>query len=172
MGRAAEWAQPALFGGLTQAWARQGLTRPRLRRTRKPPSGGFLVVSGRCEEHVGRVEVGAGSTYTVSIPPWPTPCPRPAKSSSGSLTTFFIQSTSTERKLLTEEWRTDLVAKLKRAVPHAPQALGVGTTAGLASGRQCQPFNQSFNKKLTQSDRRVGILELSSNQLKALLDHG
>lgn len=47
---------------------------------------------------------------------------------------LFIQSTPAERALLTEEWRADLVAKLKRAVPHAPQALGVGTTAGLVGG--------------------------------------
>lgn len=47
---------------------------------------------------------------------------------------LFIQSTPDERKLLTEEWRTDLVAKLKRAVPHTPQAVGLATTTGLVGG--------------------------------------
>lgn len=47
---------------------------------------------------------------------------------------LFVQSTEAERKLLTEEWRTDLVAKLKRAAPHTPQAMGLATTTGLVGG--------------------------------------
>lgn len=47
---------------------------------------------------------------------------------------LFIQSTPIERSLLTEEWRTDLAAKLQRAAPHASQSIGTATSAGLVGG--------------------------------------